>query len=113
MIATGRPGPLLPNKENIAMPKGYIVCHITVTDPDRYPEYIRRDTPILEKLGAKFIVRGGQSEVPEGQTGERHVIIEFPSFEEAKAAYYDPEYQEVADIRRASAESTIVLVEGA
>lgn len=94
------------------MPKGYIIGHITVTDPDAYPEYIRRDTPILQNMGAKFIVRGGQSEVPEGDTFERHVVIEFPSYEAAKAAYYDPDYQEVAEIRRASADSVIILVEG-
>ena len=34
------------------MPKGYIIAHITVTDPETYPEYVRRDTPILEGLGA-------------------------------------------------------------
>lgn len=94
------------------MPKGYIIGHITVTDPDTYPEYIRRDTPILERLGAKFIVRGGQSEVMEGTAGERHVVIEFPSYEAALAAYNDPEYQEVAAIRRASADSVILVVEG-
>lgn len=94
------------------MPKGYIIAHITVTDPERYPEYVRKDTPILQRLGAKFIVRGGRNEVVEGQTGDRHVVMEFPSYEEALAAYNDPDYQEVADIRRASAESTILVVEG-
>ena len=94
------------------MPKGYIIGHITVTDPDSYPEYIRRDTPILERLGAKFIVRGGQARVMEGQAGDRHVVIEFPSYEAALAAYNDPEYQDVAAIRRASADSVILVVEG-
>ncbi|MAN13751.1 DUF1330 domain-containing protein [Alterinioella nitratireducens] len=94
------------------MPKGYIIGHITVTDPDSYPEYIRRDTPILERLGAKFIVRGGQAQVMEGQAGDRHVVIEFPSYEAALAAYNDPEYQDVAAIRRASADSVILVVEG-
>ena len=94
------------------MPKGYIVCHITVTDPEGYPEYIRRDTPILEGLGAKFVVRGGQSQTVEGTSQDRHVVIEFPSYEAAVAAYNDPDYQEVADIRRRCAESTIIIVEG-
>lgn len=94
------------------MAKGYIVAHIKVTDPDGYPEYVRRDTPILERLGAKFIVRGGQSQVVEGASGDRHVVIEFPSYEQALAAYNDPEYQEVAEIRRRCAESVIIVVEG-
>lgn len=41
------------------MPKGYIIGHITVNDPEAYREYIERDTPILEGMGGRFIVRGG------------------------------------------------------
>lgn len=95
------------------MPKGYIIGHITVNDPDAYQDFIRRDTPILDALGGKFIVRGGQSDLVEGSAHERHVVIEFPSYEQALAAYHDPEYQEVANIRRATADSTIIVVEGA
>ncbi len=94
------------------MAKGYIIGHITVNDPEAYQEYIRRDTPILQRLGGQFIVRGGASEVPEGSTLQRHIVIEFPSYDAAKAAYHDPEYQEVAEIRRRTADSVIILVEG-
>lgn len=96
------------------MPKGYIIGHIKVTDPEAYKEYVQKDTPVLKALGAKFIVRGGQSEHPEGDVpdGQRHVVIEFDSYEQAKAAYHDPEYQAISEIRKASAESTIILVEG-
>ncbi len=94
------------------MPKGYIIGHISVSDPEAYKEYVARDTPILESFGAKFVVRGGQSEEPEGPAYQRHVVIEFPSFEDAKKAYYDEAYQEVAEIRRRTADSMIILVEG-
>ena len=94
------------------MPKGYIIGHITVTDPEAYRDYVVRDTPILEGHGGRFIARGGASETREGVAHARHVIIEFPDFEAAKRAYDDPDYQAVADIRRRSAESTIILVEG-
>ncbi len=96
------------------MPKGYIIGHITVTDADAYKEYVERDTPVLRALGARFIVRGGQSETPEGDApaGQRHVVIEFDSYAQARAAYNDPDYQVIADIRRRSADSTIILVEG-
>lgn len=94
------------------MPKGYIIAHITVTDPDGYPEYVAKDTPILKRLGAEFLIRGGQGETVEGATGERHVMMGFPSYDAALAAYNDPEYQNVAEIRRRCAESHIVVVEG-
>lgn len=94
------------------MPKGYIIGHITVNDPEAYKEYVERDTPILLALGGQFIVRGGQSQVMEGETLNRHVVIEFPSYAAALAAYHDPAYQEVADIRRRTADSVILVVEG-
>lgn len=94
------------------MPKGYIIGHITVNDAQAYREYVERDTPVLEAFGGRFIVRGGQSETPEGEALDRHVVIEFPDFETAKRAYNDPEYQEIAEIRRRTATSTIILVEG-
>lgn len=95
------------------MPKGYIIGHITVNDAEAYKEYVERDTPVLLGLGGKFIVRGGQAEVVEGAAHERHVVIEFPSYEAARAAYYDPEYQEILKIRQRTADSVIILVEGA
>ncbi len=94
------------------MPKGYIIGHITVKDPEAYTEYVERDTPILQGLGGSFIVRGGQAQLMEGDAHQRHVVIEFPSYEAALAAYNDPDYQEVADIRRRTADSTIIVVEG-
>lgn len=94
------------------MPKGYIIAHITVNDPEAYKEYVEKDTPILKSLGGTFIVRGGQSEAVEGTLLDRHVVIEFSSYEEALLAYRNPDYQAVADIRRRTAESTIVVVEG-
>ena len=94
------------------MPKGYIIGHITVTNPDAYREYVERDTPILEGFGGRFLVRGGASEAPEGPMKDRHVVIEFPDYETAKKAYYSDEYQEVLKIRLANAESDLILVEG-
>jgi uncharacterized protein (DUF1330 family) len=94
------------------MPKGYIIGHITVRDPEAYKEYIERDTPILKRLGGVFVVRGGQSDIVEGEAYARHVVIEFPSYADALKAYHDPEYQEVAKIRQNTADSTILVVEG-
>ena len=94
------------------MPKGYIIGHVTLHDPEAYKEYIIRNTPIIQRYGGRPLVRGGQSQSPEGQQYERHVMFEFDDYEKAKALYNDPAYQEVAKIRRDNATSMIVLVEG-
>lgn len=95
------------------MPKGYIIGHITVNDPEAYKEYVEKDTPILLSHGAKPLVRGGASQTMEGTEFSRHVIFEFDTYEAAVAAYNDPEYQEVMKIRHRTATSMIVLAEGA
>ena len=94
------------------MAKGYWLIHVTVKNPDAYKEYVERDTPIIEGLGGRFMIRGGQSETVEGTSLSRHVMVEFPSYEAALSAYHDPAYQDVADIRRANADSSFVIVEG-
>ena len=94
------------------MPKGYWLVNVTVRNADAYKEYVERDTPIIEGLGGRFMIRGGQSDTVEGTTLQRHVVVEFPSYEAAVAAYHDPAYQEVAEIRKANAESSFVIVEG-
>lgn len=94
------------------MPKGYVIAHITVRQPEEYKEYIRLDTPVVERHGGRFLVRGGESEMVEGETFERHVVVEFDSYAAAKAFYDDPDYQAAAEIRRATADSVMILVEG-
>lgn len=94
------------------MPKGYIIAHVTVNDPVAYQEYVDNNNRILPPLGGKALVRGGQSETPEGDEYQRHVVFEYPSYEAAKASYYNEEYQKNAEIRFANAVSMLVLVEG-
>ncbi len=94
------------------MAKGYWVAHITVTDAENYPRYLAADKIPFEKYGAKFLVRGGSFEAPESAVRERHVIIEFESYEKALACYHSPEYQEAKTLRHAFAESELIILEG-
>lgn len=94
------------------MPKGYMIASVTVRDAEAYKEYVARDTPILKGYGGRFLIRGGEVGAREGDGYERNVVIEFPDYETALKCYNSPEYQEVAEIRRANADSRIVVVEG-
>lgn len=95
------------------MPKGYWIAHVTVNDPVNYPKYREQVGPIVKAYGGRFLTRGGKFESPEGSPHERHVIVEFESFETAKACYVSPEYQSAVKIRFACATSNFYLVEGA
>ncbi len=94
------------------MVKGYWIVHITVTDPNNYPQYIAADAIAFEKFDARFLVRGGEYEAVEGAARERHVVIEFESYEQALACYRSPEYQTAAKLRQAFAESEVLIVKG-
>lgn len=94
------------------MHKGYIIAHIAVADPEVYKGDIDQNTDVLGGHGGRIIMRGGTSRTVEGSLEGRHVVLEFPTYADALAAYDDPAYQKIADIRRASSEGTIIVVEG-
>lgn len=94
------------------MAKGYWMVHISVTDLHEYPRYLEAAKIPFEKYGARFLIRGGAFIAPEGPARERHVLIEFDTYERALACYHSPEYQAAAKLRQSSAESEIVIVEG-
>ena len=95
------------------MAKGYWIFHATITDPEAYRQYVAQDGEAFAKYGARFLVRGGAFVVPEGDAKQRHVVIEFTSYESALACYHSPEYQAVSAFRRAGAVTDLVIVEGA
>ncbi len=94
------------------MAKGYWIAHVTVTDPEAYKAYVAANAEAFAKYDARFLVRGGQYAAVEGMTRQRHVVIEFPSYEAALACYRSPEYAEALRLRTAAGEADILIVEG-
>ena len=96
------------------MAKGYWIAHVHVTDPEEYKKYVSGAGAAFEAHGAKFLARGGEcTEVEGGQGRERHVVIEFPSYQAALECYNSTEYQAARNFRVEAGVATIVLVEGA
>lgn len=95
------------------MPKGYWIGHVTVRDPEAYRGYVEANSEVVARFGGRFLVRGGAFERREGEARERHVVIEFPDMDAARACYDSPDYQAIARIRFENAESDMILVEGA
>lgn len=94
------------------MSKGYWIAHITVKDQKIYESYRAINSKAFDRYGGRFLVRGGQHEVAHGTSRERHVIVEFPSYEAAKACYHSPDYAEAMAIFNRAAESDLVIIEG-
>lgn len=95
------------------MPKGYWIARVDVDDLQRYrDEYVQANGAVFARHGARFLVRGGRFEAPEGSSRSRQVVLEFPSHEAALACYHSPEYQRLVQVRSAFSRCDLVIVEG-
>ena len=94
------------------MPKGYWVARVDVNDPAQYDQYRAANAVPFAKYGARFLVRAGAFETPEGTARSRNVVIEFPSYQAAVDCYRSPEYQAALALRRPAATTDLIIIEG-
>jgi uncharacterized protein (DUF1330 family) len=92
--------------------KGYWITHLDVTDAEAHKAYSAALLVHLARFDARFLVRGGTREVPEGEVRGRTAVVEFPSFEAAMSCYRSPDYVPVRKLREGNAEVDLVIVEG-
>ncbi|MEN0002450.1 MAG: DUF1330 domain-containing protein [Pseudomonadota bacterium] len=95
------------------MPKGYWIARISVSQPERYDEYKTLAGPAYKEFGAKFLVRGGNFAVSEGNARERNVVIEFPTYQAALDCYNSAQYAKARAVRQAISVGELIVVEGA
>ena len=94
------------------MTKGYWIARVDVTDPEKYKAYITANAEPFKKYGARFLVRAGRFENPEGTSRTRNIVIEFPSYEAAQDCWKSPEYQEAVKLRLPVSSIDLVIIEG-
>ena len=94
------------------MPKGYVIAHATVTDPEMWAAYVAKSKIALDKYEGKPIVRGGRHEIVEGNGTARNVVLEFPSYEHAHGYATSSEYAEAKALRQGAGKLDITVVEG-
>jgi len=92
----------------------YVIADIAVKDAETYAGYTAQTPDMVAKYGGKFIVRGGTLETLEGDwQPSRLVVLEFPSFEQAKTFYDSDDYAPLKAIRIGASDSKLILVDGA
>jgi len=95
------------------MPKGYVIARAVVTNPTAWSEYAAKAGEAMKKYGGTPLVRGGRAEIAEGEGRARNVVIEFASFDAARAYATSPEYAAARKLRDNAGIIDIVIVEGA
>jgi uncharacterized protein (DUF1330 family) len=101
-----------PSRSPPGAQRGYWITHLDVTDAEAHKPYTPALLAHLGKFGARFLVRGGAREVPEGKVRGRTAVVEFPSFDVAMSCYRSPDYIPVKKLREGNAEVDLVIVEG-
>ena len=91
----------------------YAIVDMTVTDTVKIEDYRKLAGASVAAYGGRFLVRGGRSEVVDGDwKPQRVVVIEFPDWEQAKRWRSSPEYGKASEIRDRAASTRMILVEG-
>src|SRR2546421_5513599 len=96
------------------MAKGYwITTYRSISNPDALAAYAKLAAPALTAAGGRFLARGIPVKTMEQGLMERTVLIEFPSVDQAVAAYNSPGYkQALAALGKNAAVRDIRIVEG-
>jgi uncharacterized protein (DUF1330 family) len=91
----------------------YMVVQINITDLDRFAQYRAAVPTVVESFGGRYLTRGAQVEVLEGNhDGRRLVLFEFPSMDAIKRFWNSPEYAKVKPLRENAAEIDVWAVPG-
>jgi uncharacterized protein (DUF1330 family) len=94
------------------MPKGYWIARVDIADQEKYKAYIAANAEPFKKYGARFLVRAGRFENPEGMSRTRNAVIEFPSYQAALDCWKSAEYQRAIKLRKDVSTIDLIIIEG-
>jgi uncharacterized protein (DUF1330 family) len=91
----------------------YVISDVTLRDAAAVEIYRARAAASIAQHGGRYLARGGEIEVLEGDWKPRALIlVEFPDAERARAWYRSPEYALALDVRDAALGRNLILVDG-
>jgi uncharacterized protein (DUF1330 family) len=91
----------------------YVIVETDISDPEQYEQYKAASPGAVAAGGGRFVVRGGELAVLEGDwQPTRLVVLEFEDLEAAKRWYESETYQEAKRLREGAARLNMVAVQG-
>lgn len=95
------------------MPKGYwVTCYRSIADPQKLAAYAKLAPAAIAPFGGRYLARATAAAAYESGLKERLVISEFPSVQQAEAAYNGPAYQAALKALGDGAQRDLRIVEG-
>jgi uncharacterized protein (DUF1330 family) len=91
----------------------YVIVETDITDPEQYEKYKAASPGAVAAGGGRFLVRGGEVAVLEGDCQPpRLVVLEFEDLAAAKRWFESDVYQEAKKLREGAAHLRMVAVQG-
>ena len=91
----------------------YVIVETDITDPERYERYKAASPGAVAAAGGRFVVRGGELAVLEGDwQPSRLVVLEFEDLAAAKRWYDSDRYQQARRLREGAVRLRMVAVQG-
>ena len=91
----------------------YVIVETDITDPEQYEQYKAASPAAVQAGGGRFLVRGGELDVLEGDWHpSRLVVLEFEDLAAARDWYESEVYQEAKKLRDGAARLRMVAVQG-
>jgi uncharacterized protein (DUF1330 family) len=90
----------------------YVIFDVEIRDPVRYQDFMSQVKPALANAGARYLTRGGEHRVYEGDWQPRRIVmLEFPSIQDWETFYLGPIYQGLKAIRDECSSARLVAVQ--
>ena len=91
----------------------YVIVETDVTDPAQYERDKAASTHAVAAAGGRYLVRGGELEVLEGDwRPSRLVVLEFEDLAAARHWYRSEPYRQARKLREGAARMRMVAVQG-
>jgi len=91
----------------------YLLVDLDIHDVEGFQAYRSRVPEFIAKHGGVYLVAGGEFEVLEGDwQPHRLALFKFPDRQSIRNFFDDPDFEEIAAIRRRSSKTIAVAVDG-
>jgi uncharacterized protein (DUF1330 family) len=91
----------------------YVIAQLWIHDPARYGRYVERFMDVFKNYKGNVLAADSSPVVFEGPwDGNRMVVLSFPDEASFRDWAESPEYQEIAEDRKAGARTVIVMAHG-
>ncbi|MGH8982020.1 MAG: DUF1330 domain-containing protein [Acidimicrobiales bacterium] len=91
----------------------YVIFQADITDEEQYARYRAVTPATIAAAGGRFIVRGGETVLLEGEpVAGRTVIVEFPDRQTALGWYHGEDYTAARALREHAAVGRMYIVDG-